>query len=228
MKDSRPKIDELLIDELVSGQLTGERYRAALLAFEAEPAKWRDCALAFLEEQALRSELRELARGTINWSEVDCLEGAAVDGAASVVTDPHPTGQNNLVSLQFKQQWSSSFRTILSTTALLLVSFTVGWLGSEVLAERQRTMLESRLNSVVQNSTEVRPQNSPKIEPEFVVDRPGSFDRGIPSSIRELERNGRVSVKTYDMLVPTTLKDGSPAYVPVQQMILSRGSVESY
>ena len=102
MKDSRPKIDELLIDELVSGQLTGERYRAAFLAFEAEPAKWRDCALAFLEEQALRSELRELARGTINWSEVDCLEGAAVDGAASVVTDPHPTGQNNLVSLQFK------------------------------------------------------------------------------------------------------------------------------
>jgi len=136
--------------------------------------------------------------------------------------------------LPLKHEWSGSFKTMLSTAALLLISFTVGWLGSEVLAERQRTAIDSRLSSVAQNSTETQhptktqPETNSKLETQFVVDRLGAFDRGIPSSIRELERNGRISVKTFDMLVPTTLEDGSSAFVPVQQMILSRGTIESY
>ena len=68
MKDSQLIVDENLIDSLVSGQLTGEQYRAALRALDAKPAKWRDCALAFLEEQALQTELRALAQGDINWT----------------------------------------------------------------------------------------------------------------------------------------------------------------
>ena len=132
MKDSRPKIDERVIDELVSGQLTGERYRAALRALDAEPAKWRDCALAFLEEQALRSELRALAQGTIDWSEGNWPErnwtdGSPIESAGSVAANLQPSIENKITSLQSKKDWSGSFKTILSTAALLLISFTVGW-----------------------------------------------------------------------------------------------------
>ncbi len=55
------KVDAELIDELVTGQLSGQRYRDALKAIDAQPEKWRDCALAFLEDQALRQELMLLS-----------------------------------------------------------------------------------------------------------------------------------------------------------------------
>ena len=224
MKNSQSNIGEHLIDDLVSGQLTGEQYRAALLALEAEPAKWRDCALAFLEEQALRSELRALAQGTINWS-----KDSSIESVASVVAKPSQL-DNKITFLSTASHPSASgFARKLSTAALLLVSFTVGWLGSEVIAERQRTaLIKSGTNSVVQVPTTTSRTLSPKFEPQFVVDRPGAFDSGIPRSIRELERNGRISVKSYEMMMPTTLEDGSSAFVPVQQLILSRGTVESY
>lgn len=229
MKDSLLKIenllvDEALIDELVSGQLTGERYRAALRALDAEPAKWRDCALAFLEEQALRSDLQKLAKGTINWSQGYCPDESSNETAISVIASQ----ENDFTSLQIEHVWSGRFRAALSTAALLLVSFTVGWLGAEVLAERERTESEAKLGSFAQNSTTTQPQSSSKADPEFFLDRPGSFDRGIPDPIRELERSGRIRVETYDTLLTTTLNDGSRAVVPVQQMIISPGTVRSY
>lgn len=241
MKDSCPKVDvskvdALLIDELVSGQLTGERYRATLRALDAEPAKWRDCALAFLEEQALRNDLRILAQGTINWSEE---ERTGVAGDLSVepsVEDEEPSSSQlsnspsaiEFASLHPQHVWSGRFRTMLSTAALLMVSFTVGWLGSEVIAERGRSAGLPQSNQITQNLEKTSLPTSPRNEPEFFLDDSVAFDRGIPDSIRQLERDGRLTVQTFDMLVPTKLKDGSPAYLPVQQMILGPGSVVDY
>lgn len=231
MKDSRLKNDELraddlLIDELVSGHLTGERYRAALRALDAEPAKWRACALAFLEDQALRSDLCVLAKGTIDWS-----SSSSSESATPVEAVPHAQVASNVNSLRSKTSLDSRARGALSTAALLLISFTVGWLGSEVWVERQQSPAvsgaDSRASASVDPIGNAKPAVGKKLEPQFVVDRPGSFDYGIPSPIRELERNGRISVKTIDMLVPTTLDDGSSVLVPVQHMTLGR-TVESY
>ena len=120
---------------------------------------------------------------------------------------------------------TGSLQSMLSTAALLLVSFTVGWLGSEVLAERRAAApIDSRAKSVAEVPARKSPAMSSQLEPQFVVDRPGSFDRAI----RELEHDGRISIRSYEMLVPTTLEDGSRVFVPVQQLILGRGTVESY
>jgi hypothetical protein len=248
MKDNQPKndtllLDELLIDELVAGQLTGERYRAVLRAIDAQPSKWRDCALAFLEEHALRSELRAMAQGTIDWSSEGGGE-ASGERANTAVFKSEPAHANKLDSSHPALQASGSFRSLLSLAALILVSFTVGWLGSEVVTERNLSAVDAGMKSLVENqarstpemtsrtnpelTSEMNPALRPKMDTQFVVDHPGALDRGIPIPIRELERSGRISVKTFDMLVPTTLNDGSPALVPVQEMILSRGRIESY
>jgi hypothetical protein len=50
------------IDRLVEGDLDEAGRRAALLRLEAEPDGWRRCALAFLEAQAWREALGEVAR----------------------------------------------------------------------------------------------------------------------------------------------------------------------
>jgi hypothetical protein len=52
--------DDILIDKLVDGELAPEERRQLLLELDAEPGGWRRCALAFVEAQTWRSELREV------------------------------------------------------------------------------------------------------------------------------------------------------------------------
>jgi hypothetical protein len=47
-------VDSLTWQRLIEDRLSDDQYRELLLAMEATPALWRDCALAFLEEQALK------------------------------------------------------------------------------------------------------------------------------------------------------------------------------
>jgi hypothetical protein len=59
MNASEHEFTELL-DRLVDGDLTGQPYRQLLSDLETQPNGWRRCALAFLEAQAWRSELRTM------------------------------------------------------------------------------------------------------------------------------------------------------------------------
>jgi hypothetical protein len=241
MNDSL-KIDNQLFDDLVSGQLTGQRYRAALRALDAEPAKWRDCALAFLEEQALRAELTALASGTIVWTDEQaaCLDGANDDAPQSAaptlnnVYDEDRSAIDSVLVVDRKRfrhpsHWLSS-SGLLSTAALLLVSFSVGWLGSDILAEREQTSVNSVAQKnasiqqlPIQQPAALRPAARSNSAPHYVFDQPGGFvplDRGIPRSFRELERQGKVRIESLDGLMPATLSDGSPALIPVQEIRL--------
>src|SRR6478736_529657 len=50
------------LERLVDGELTEEAQRQLLLAIDAHPDAWRRCALAFVEAQALRRDLRGAMR----------------------------------------------------------------------------------------------------------------------------------------------------------------------
>ena len=54
--------DQRLIDLLVDGELPADERRQLLNRFEQEPAGWRQCALAFLEAQSWRGDLRALLK----------------------------------------------------------------------------------------------------------------------------------------------------------------------
>ncbi len=51
-------VDEKLLDLLVDGELDAVRQRELLLRLDAASGGWRQCAVAFLEAQAWRSDLR--------------------------------------------------------------------------------------------------------------------------------------------------------------------------
>ncbi len=59
MNDPFSSIDDRLLDRLVDGELPPAERRELLTAFEAQPGGWRRCALAFLEAQAWRHEMRQ-------------------------------------------------------------------------------------------------------------------------------------------------------------------------
>jgi hypothetical protein len=52
--------DDTLFDRLADGELSGDEYRRLLASLDHHPDGWKRCALALLEAQALRGELRAL------------------------------------------------------------------------------------------------------------------------------------------------------------------------
>jgi len=50
--------DDILLDRLVDGELSADERRALLESLDLRPQGWRRCALAFLEAQSWRSDLR--------------------------------------------------------------------------------------------------------------------------------------------------------------------------
>jgi hypothetical protein len=58
--ENLPTIDQSLFDLLVDGELSDAQRRDLLAKLEAAPGGWRRCALAFLEAQCWREELRSV------------------------------------------------------------------------------------------------------------------------------------------------------------------------
>jgi hypothetical protein len=61
MSDKFTRIDESTFDRLVDGRLADEERRHLLASLDDRPGGWRACALAFLEAQAWRTDLRAMA-----------------------------------------------------------------------------------------------------------------------------------------------------------------------
>src|SRR4051794_19060678 len=60
-------MNDLELERLVDGELSPPEYRSLLASLDDEPGGWRQCALAFLEAQALASELAGI-RGSLDLS----------------------------------------------------------------------------------------------------------------------------------------------------------------
>lgn len=60
MTNQREWDDAAMLDRLVDGELNDRQYRELLLRLDNQPDGWRRCALAFLEAQAWRREMRML------------------------------------------------------------------------------------------------------------------------------------------------------------------------
>jgi hypothetical protein len=68
---SATSVDDERFDRLVDGDLSPEEYRSFVSALDEEPGAWRRCALAFLEAQALSSELGHI------WGNLDRSQDTA-------------------------------------------------------------------------------------------------------------------------------------------------------
>lgn len=96
-------VDSFVWQRLVDDRLDEEQYRELLVTMESKPALWRECALAFLEEQALRKSLAELRRGlgtspsAVTKSEAKPTERSTIGVRTDVVVSqlPEPAGSMN-------------------------------------------------------------------------------------------------------------------------------------
>ncbi len=105
--------DDILFDRLVDGELSDAERQALLESLDERPREWRRCALAFLEAQSWREEMRRVA--------------AKPQAALTVAKTVAPNVPAKRTTMRAAAQW-------LAVAAGLLVAFKIGTLqrGSEI------------------------------------------------------------------------------------------------
>lgn len=212
MSERPMQVDDRMIEDLVDGNLVGEQYRTALRALDSQPERWRDCALAFLEEQALRQELRAMAQSGVAWSgrtvEANSsrrdLETVAVERKFAFAQGPKREGW-----------WHLS--TWLSTAALLLLGVTLGWIGSEIaVTQPERQPGSDQIANAPQRGSNNRSASIP-LDSVWDQGQLVRVENPLAQRLRELERQGKIRVESVGGFVPLPMDNGSAALVPVEQ-----------
>lgn len=243
MNHSKTQIDDAILDDLACGNLSGEQYQQVLKALEAQPERWRDCALAFLQEQAWAQDLSGLAQTGFE-SPVAGAARPKYSDAPVVERKPEPTQPGLRVNTNL--QW---MHRMTSLAAMLLISFTVGWFGSGLRSSPSPNpgISSTSPSRPVTNPNERlvdRNPGNPRVEPQPVLRRAPdvrqdmqefqfagkpfvTVDRQLPDALRDMERRGLVRIESIDVLMPMDLQDGTSAIVPMQRYVV-RPATYSY
>lgn len=219
---------QVLLDQLVDGELDEPRRRALLLQMEDQPAGWRECALAFLQAQEFGQSL-----SSIRFEEPP---------QTADVTSPR-TGD-----------WRRRGGTLMALAASFLVAFVIGaalksgWPGAArddiaaAPAPKDADAGAARDSRQPRSGAADR-QRLPALPPawenvEFDLDGTGgrqsvqvpvvegvdvdawlqSQQPGLPLDVvRDLESRGH-RVQTHRQLLPLRLEDGRRVWVPVDHV----------
>jgi hypothetical protein len=212
------KINDSVLDELVCGDVSPHRYRQILNQLEAEPEKWRDCAIAFLQEQAIESELKSLSQSSVDWNAAHCPASESLQREEALVQLAERSQPDRLRSSAPLRDPATERLLRLgrwtSLAALLMVSFTIGWVGSGALEQPSQA-----------GNTEVVPETASDLGVDGGFEFAGNvnpreqympIDRSMPDWLRELERRGLVRIESSDGIVPMQLENGSQVVIPTQ------------
>jgi hypothetical protein len=223
-------IDQRLLDRLVDGELDAAGRRELLNALDDQPGGWRRCALAFLEAQAWRSDLRGAVRAS---------HSAAAPATSTIAT---PRSQTAL------------FGQAGAIAAALIIAFGAGWLirpgdGRQQLEPGTATAArprpdntetpEASFTGVEKPDPEERPEarqvgtltleiedhgqqrtvqvpviDGPKIDRRWLLEQPPALRASV---VHALERRGH-AVEAHRQLVTVNLKDGRKLILPVDEV----------
>ncbi len=146
-------ISEQALDQLVTGALSGDSYRSLLMALKAQPDRWRDCALAFLREQALEIELKSLAAGDIDWqtSSSAVRTTSSNQRSSQFASSQHACSEQILTELA-PSRFTFAGNRVMKTSSMrlalagaLLIGLGVGWFSRNWAEHSSQTQSTSEL-----------------------------------------------------------------------------------
>jgi hypothetical protein len=236
-------------DRLVDGQLSPAEYRDLLASLDDEPAAWRQCALAFLESQALAAELGAVRRGL------------AIDVDSTGHSQSAQPGHRDLPR---PHRWRHfDLATLLAVAASFLVAFGLGVLAPRFFSRPSQDLTlagnispqsgDAAAGPVASDKTDaIRHQAfRPVANVRLVMDGPGGeatqatevpvyeFTQGLdqflsqdrpaltPELVDLLRQTGH-EVERQQQYVPGQLEDGRQVIVPVEQYQITPVSRRAY
>ncbi len=230
-------------DRIVDGDLDCGELRELIQECDLHPELWRRCALAFLEEQALKQEFESLGQDASLFDELHATQATLQpltsmgDGPVTESSSSSPVATSQLTETRSNNRasrWSVAMN-YLAFAASVALAFSIGWQASRRLSVVDTSSGSRTISSVVPG------QRSPATateRPQFVSDtldnrtmeemrvkaiaqalsNPNAIvpiDQGLPKELRELQRQGRLNVQASDGFIPVSF-GGVNALVPVQ------------
>jgi negative regulator of sigma E activity len=221
MNDNQPLNEDILLDRLVDGELTGNERHQLLESFDKRPEGWRRCALAFLEAQSWREEMGQVARGVV--SETNAPKSPAPSVAPSR-----------------KPSWSS-IATWLAMAASLLLAFGLGMVHREhgqsvagtsanptgqiakvtpsgkALSPKSGTPSDAVTFFVKDDGGRMQPVRVPLVDANTLDRELGmTFQTGVPDDVRNQLKDNGYAVKSKRQYAPLWLENGRPMILPVE------------
>jgi hypothetical protein len=160
MNERNDITDDAMIDRLVDGELSGDERRELLASFDVQPDGWRRCALAFLEAQTWRSQMRQIVAP-------NAISPVSRDASAATLESSRP-------SKRYGGAW-------LAAAAALLVAFGLGrQLGVGERAELNQTQIASVEQATPRLPVDLKPQDRPTGDAVTLV---VNDHRGVPQRV---------------------------------------------
>lgn len=213
--------DDILFDQLVDGELSPAERSRLLESLDARPQGWRRCALAFLEAQSWRNELRQLA-------------GEPRQGTAVGAITPASQSQNiKRSTMRTAAQW-------LAVAASLLVAFKLGSgqreeglpIASDPIKSSEQLVslpppsaaapsgakVNDALNLWVRDDAgQLRRVRVPLVDASALDQQLGmQFQTGMPQDMRDQLHDHGYAVQSKRRYAPMWLENGRPMVVPVE------------
>lgn len=232
---------------LVDGRLSPDELRALILSFESDPDGWRRCALAFLEDQALRRDLGELVSKRLpqefSWAEslpADCRDPRGMQPELAEKASPAGHASPVAPPVRWLHRSNSGWRL----AAAMLASFVVG-IGFEAWREEPAG---EPVPSLVATGQPAAATGQPNV-PATLVSRTPSDEEGIPLPVYDLSDDRAIRIlsespisrETHRTLrdlgyevsqqrqyAPLRASDGRPVVVPIDEVQIIPIGVRAY
>ena len=224
MYDETNHADDVLFDRLVDGELSNDERRKLLASLDDHPGGWRRCALAFVEAQAWRSDLKQIVRES----------DATPSPVRALAPLPARTGRRGL--------------RLFAVAACVLMAFTLGLAmredglslqsatpnpGDELAAVTsvppdtapapatsvpRANKAEEALTLWVRNEQgQAQPLRVPLVDAATLDRQLGvAFQPGLSDSARNHLRQRGFDVQSKQRYAPLWLENGRPMIVPVE------------
>lgn len=222
--DSLAADPEDRFDRLVDGSLNPSEYRALLASFDNDPGAWRQCALSFLEAQALQQELRALQ----NTNDPQTLKSQA----------PH----GNTTSAKVLSQWLAIAASFLAALAIGIYAPTFFASASNLLRRAKEPLPTGNLpmQAIVADHTSKAGESLPRRvgDLQLIVDSDEQMpfrgqvpvfeiqenldeilareEAALSPELVDVFRRFGYEVRHEQQFVPAPLDDGRQVIVPVQ------------
>lgn len=252
MAHSQELLSPMTLARAVDGALGREELKQLLQSCEQAPARWKQLAMAFLEERALQKDLSALR-----------LEGTLFSGdeAASVAAIANDADETFQTPARRRRTWPVIRQVIatLSIAAALLMAFWVGRNGNTLSTAPSPSLAPSQVSENAETTqapttefvnTELNPHAYPQLAGNMVVELAGKsgqseqvvlpviyanpaeqrqlaeWSSALPQELETQIRQTGYSISKRQNLVPVTLENGEHAVIPVAQYKLHQPIVE--
>jgi len=211
--------DDIHFDRLVDGELSADERRALLESLDTRPQGWRQCALAFLEAQSWKNEMRMLA---------------AQPAAVAPTKTAAPSLPAKRTTMWAAAQW-------LAVAAAVLVAFRLGGLDrrpaspiadASANTNQQLANMPPAAGSAAPNAAkpgdalnlwvrddagQLRQIRVPLVDASTLGNEYGlEFQTGVPDDVRNRLQDHGYSVESKRQYAPMWLDNGRQMIVPVE------------